>query len=331
MNRLVTRLCVFLFSFSALSSAQVPGTGLYAFGSFDSKGADTVNIGNLNVHLDIPVLHKAGRGIPFAYDLVYDGLMWQPVTVAGVQSWVPAENFGWLAQTVVMTGYISYATHTITCDLPLPQHGTYSIYDTWVYHDAFGGSHPFNGQLEYDPKGCDNVISNFSASATDGSGLSLKAATSGVGRPSGTQTIVNRNGVSMVVPTAPESAGSSITDTNGNQVSVSAGGVYTDTLGTSVMTVSGVAPSNVTLTYPNASGGSSSYTIRYTLYTVQTNFQCSSGIGEYTQANTPLISEIDLPDGSNYTFTYEPTPGLGNGSVTGRLASYTLPTGGTVS
>lgn len=329
MNRLVKYLCVFVLSFSPLVNAQVSGTGLYAFGSFDSKGTDTINIGNLNVHLDIPVLHKAGRGIPFAYDLVYDGLIWQPVTVAGVQSWMPAQNFGWVAQTVVMTGYVSYATHTYVCDWPPPKHGNFSIYDTWVYHDTFGGSHPFDGQLEYDPTGCDTTTTSFDATANDASGFTLHAAGT-QGHPAGTQTITTSRGGSMVVPIGPASAGSSITDSNGNQVSVSVSGIYTDTLGTSVMTVSGVAPNNVTLTYPNASGGTSSYTVKYSTYTVQTNFGCN-GIGEYTGANTPLLSEIDLPDGSDYTFTYEPSPSLGNGSVTGRLASLTLPTGGTVS
>ena len=38
---------------------------------------------------------------------------------------------------------------------------------------------------------------------------------------------------------------------------------------------------------------------------------------------------MDLPDGTKYTFTYEMTPGY-SADVTGRLASVTLPTGGTI-
>ncbi|MBS1823383.1 MAG: hypothetical protein JST61_15645 [Acidobacteria bacterium] len=30
--------------------AQAPATGLYAFGSFDNRGVDSINLGNLNIH-----------------------------------------------------------------------------------------------------------------------------------------------------------------------------------------------------------------------------------------------------------------------------------------
>lgn len=61
---------------------------------------------------------------------------------------------------------------------------------------------------------------------------------------------------------------------------------------------------------------------------MKTNFGCSS-ITEYPATSQNLISEIDLPDSTKYTFTYEPTPGF-SGDVTGRLASVSLPTGGTI-
>jgi len=45
--------------------------------------------------------------------------------------------------------------------------------------------------------------------------------------------------------------------------------------------------------------------------------------------NATLVSHIDLPDGTSYVFTYEPTQGSA-GFVTGRLKSVTLPTGGSI-
>jgi hypothetical protein len=39
---------IFLSFLSSMASAQV-ATGAYAYGSYDSKGIDTVNVGNLNV------------------------------------------------------------------------------------------------------------------------------------------------------------------------------------------------------------------------------------------------------------------------------------------
>ena len=67
-----------------------------------------------------------------------------------------------------------------------------------------------------------------------------------------------------------------------------------------------------------------------------------SGIGEYkSSAAVPLVTSIVLPDYSQYTFTYEPTPSLpassactpyaGTTCVTARIASVQLPTGGTLS
>jgi len=56
----------------------------------------------------------------------------------------------------------------------------------------------------------------------------------------------------------------------------------------------------------------------------------AKGVTEFGPTSENLISSIDLPDGSSYQFTYEQTPGS-SGSVTGRLASISLPTGGEIS
>ena len=67
-------LCILLFLLLSLvpySLSQV-ATGIIPFNSYGGGPFDTVNLGNLNVHFSVPVLHKAGRGIPFVYDLNYD-------------------------------------------------------------------------------------------------------------------------------------------------------------------------------------------------------------------------------------------------------------------
>ena len=318
-----------------LSSARAQvSTGAYPFGTFDNRGLDTINVGNLNLHLDIPVFQKAGRGLPFAYDLIYDTSIWSPATVGGTKTWQPAINWGWLAQTVVRTGYISYSTHTYVCDWPPPQHGNYYIYDTWVYHDSFGVSHPFDGSLEWDPTGCDVSLSSFTSETSDGSGLTLNAIRT-TGPPTNLQKVTMPSGQVVLAPVGNAAVGSTITDTNGNQISVSSSGVYTDTTGKIAMSVSGQAPNPVTLTYPtSATGTTATYTVRYTTNTVQTNFGCngangSSVVNEYVGSSVSLVSEIDLPDTSKYTFTYEQTPGH-PGSITGRLLSMSLPTGGII-
>jgi hypothetical protein len=67
MNRIAGLLPAALFSV-ATALAQV-STGTPAFSSMGGGPADAVNLGNLNVHLVIPVLHKAGRGVPFCLRL----------------------------------------------------------------------------------------------------------------------------------------------------------------------------------------------------------------------------------------------------------------------
>lgn len=72
--------------------------------------------------------------------------------------------------------------------------------------------------------------------------------------------------------------------------------------------------------------------VTYVSYPVQTNFGCS-GITDYGHSspiNNYLVDKITYPDGSFYQFTYEPTPGH-SANVTGRIASVTFSTGGTIS
>jgi RHS repeat-associated protein len=172
-----------------------------------------------------------------------------------------------------------------------------------------------------------NSFSGFTSTTTDGIGhtMNVQSFTSA--------PVVVRRG-SNLSPAPALGASSDLTvDTNGNKISLS-GGVITDTLGnTLTIAGSGTPSSPITLTYVAPSGASAAYTVKYAAYTVKTNFGCS-GITEFGALSENLVSEIDLPDQSvvssdKYTFTYEATPGF-SGDVTGRLASITLPTGGTI-
>jgi len=78
--------CLFL---NGLALGQVV-TGTPKFGSFGGGPFDTVNLGNNNVHFAISVMNKAGRGLPFTYDLNYDSSIWYPVGAIGNQFWTPS-------------------------------------------------------------------------------------------------------------------------------------------------------------------------------------------------------------------------------------------------
>jgi RHS repeat-associated protein len=333
MNRFFLVLCVILLLVCPMAFAQNLGTGLYAFGSFDSRGFDSVNIGNLNTHFEIPIVNKAGRGLPFGYSLVYDGLIWSPSTTTGTGTWVADPNWGFHGQLLGGAAYSGYLTYS-SLGTPCPPVGSRSIqgnlYTNYVYHDPYGKNHRFNYSLKSCPltdPGNGTVTGNGSSS--DGSGLTYNLSDFKVHTRNG--TIINAPTYSG--PGSPSNG--SITDSNGNVITNNGNGTFTDTLGATALTItgSGTPTSPLTLAYPvtlQASGAkSASATIAYKAYNVQTNFQCP-GVTEYGATSVNLTDHISLADGSTYSFTYETTPNV-SGAVTGRLASVTLPTGGTIS
>jgi YD repeat-containing protein len=134
---------------------------------------------------------------------------------------------------------------------------------------------------------------------------------------------------------------SSITDRNGNQIllngagaysfgSVLSSGSYRDTLGRTVLSWSGLGnPAGDTI---SISGLSKAIVVKWTMTTVTfpTNFQVifnGTAIGpecslEASSRSIAVVSEIDLPNGQKYSFTY--------GDKWGLLSKITFPGGGYV-
>jgi hypothetical protein len=330
MHRQSIVLALILAALPAVLPAQ-PAPGLPAFGSFSDGPFDTVNNGNLNVYFQIPIVNKAGRGLPFTYTLTYSSSVWYNVA----DSWGPVSNWGWTAVTTVpLTGYVSYYASLQYCI-----NAYYTVYSDWAYHDPYGVTHAFPGNVwsAYDSQnGCGGPTTTQSLTAYDGSGYFI-ASIYGTGDPGPTYSgVAAANGAQINAPLVQMGVSSgSYTDRNGNILSATASGpAFTDTLGDTVLAISGsgTPASPTVLTYTNPSGEPSSYTVNYTAQTVQTAFGCS-GITDYGTNGgivQNLVSSITLPDGTSYSFTYEPTPGY-PANVTGRLASVTLPTGGTIS
>jgi RHS repeat-associated protein len=312
--------CALSFVFIVLvgvSSAQV-ATGTPPFGSFGGGPFDTINLGNLNVNFSIPVLHKAGRGMPFTYDLQYNSSVWYPVGVSGSQTWAPVSNWGWRGITEAATGYVTYTSTSAYCyDGNIRILGL--LYHNWSYHDRSGAVHGFNISFN----SCNG--GPITATATDGSGYTMTA-------DEGSAIVYPASGGKILPPLQGPTGAGSVTDRNGNFFSASVSGstTFTDTLGTTVLTVSGsgTGASPMQYAYTSPANTSVSVTVHYTDYTVQTNFTCS-GIAQYGPSTVSLPSDVTLPDGSQYLFTYEATPSF-PGSVTGRMKQITLPTGGTI-
>ena len=343
-TRLLLSLGFFVLAALGTSFSQV-ATGVPPFSSAGGGPFDTVNLGNLDVHFIVPIMNKAGRGMAFDYSVSYDSSVWLPTNSSGQSVWTPVFNWGWMAQTAVKTGYITYIKYVYNCDDPPPLHNQYIFYRGWGYHDFWGVSHSFLGSMEYDPSGCDlGTHGSLNSSATDGSGLILKASLSSGGGPN-PATISLPNG-NVLTPPMNLASGSSyaagtVTDANGNQITVNGSGQFYDTLSstTAVLTVtgSGTPSSPNKFTYTPPSGTNVFYTMNYVQYTVKTGFGVS-GTTEYGPLSNALVSSIQLPDGSSYSFTYETTPGsctplsgtYSTNCVTGRIIEVTLPTGGTI-
>jgi len=352
MNNHLKDLSLIVVLATGIASAQV-ATGTPPFGSFGGGPFDTVNLGNLNVHFAIPVLNKAGRGTAFSYNVSYDSSVWTPVVSSGTTSWQPVNNWGWAGVTQVATGYISYSETLIKTCPPLegsPKIGTELLFSSFVYHDTFGVAHPFPATGTLITNTCGTQSIQFYSAASDGSAYTLYFYVNSSNPGNITSTVTSRGGKVITPPYNATSGAATVTDANGNQLTVNSSGQFFDTLSSTmpVLTVagSGTPTSPVTFTYPAPSDGSSScspitecasYTMNYTQYTVQTGFGVSD-VTEYGPLSNSLVSSIQLPDGKSYAFTYEKTPvactplsgTYSTNCVTGRIASVTLPTGGTI-
>jgi RHS repeat-associated protein len=335
--RVVVLLVVFL-SFGQLAYGQVP-TGTPPYGSYGGD-PEVINLADLNIHLDVPITHRAGRGSNFDYRLTYDSSVWTPTNSGASYFWNPSITWGWLTLTGT-SGYIYYTATSNTC-YGVTQF-TYYVFSNFAYVDPSGTPHPFLGQLTtanysgtIPNSNCPTVNSPFTLtnSASDGSGLTLVATSTTQSYWTFTGKVTTIQGTVIQPPIYangyPSGGASTLTDRNGNQITVDASGHHTDTLGTTVLTAAGSGtPANPrTYTYVAPNGGNASFTVHYTAMNVKTNFGCS-GISEYTGTNVNLVTDITLPDNSKYSFTYEATPGY-SGYVTGRIATITVPTGGTI-
>ncbi|HMG86729.1 MAG TPA: RHS repeat-associated core domain-containing protein [Terracidiphilus sp.] len=338
-----SRLWISALMFTACASAfsQVQ-TGTPQFGTF-SAGPDVINIGNLNLHLSIPVLSKAGRaGLNFNSALSYDSSIWYPVSISGQMAWQPVFGWGW--QGMYQPSYITYKMTTASGSCG--QHGQYS-WQSWTftnltYFEQSGVSHAFpnfTGSYINSPGssvGCPpaggNPPPNTPASTFDSSGLT---AFTTLAAGNLTAYVTNKAGTTFF-PVSYANGGPSGTsgsysaiDSNGNEITGS-NGVYTDTTGNTAFTVAGSSPNPVTLTFKTTSGGPSTVTVNFSPVNIKTNFACSSpSVTEYTATGQYLVSSIVLQDTSSYSFTYEATPG-NSGYYTGRVASITLPAGNTI-
>ncbi len=324
----------FLFLLTLLATHPAFGqvsTGFPPYGSYGGGSFDTVNNANLNVHFAIPIINKAGRGLPFDYAVSYDSSIWSPVSSTGAHTWTPvgqtvstSSTWGWQGTSEALTGYVTFWVAQQQCVYDERPY-YYNVYSSWVYNDGQGTAHSFPGLSVSNGNStpCVTQYPSYSGigSSTDGSGYQIQVDAG----PDA--TVYSVSGVAITPPLQtpnPPSGTYKITDPNGNVISSTGSTTYTDTLGTTALTIQWGA--NYTWTPPG--NGTGKVTFTATPQTVRTNFGCP-GISEYGATSLNLVTSINLPDTTSYTITYEATPGYPS-DTTGRIASITLPTGGKI-
>jgi hypothetical protein len=317
-------LCLIPCAFGAVENGGIPPFSAIS----DASQYESVNLYNLNVLVKIPVRVKAQVSGNFSMSLVgnngfstflkLDGTtIWHLSGAANNQN-VPLQAFATPRPTGGLVGY------TATVGVACPGGGTTQTYTNFFFYDQLGTLHSFPGiKVDY-PAHCFGSL----ATVPEQGGYTIHVSTATSAPPATTTTITDNYGGTMA---STSTATGSYTDANGNVVSMSnAGGTatYTDNFGLTPITMTPIN-SPTTFTWVDGNGSNRSATLTYTAVTQKTLNSCPT-ISEIAGVAHSFPTSLSLPDGTSFGFTYEPTPGT-PADVTGRFASITLPTGGTVS
>jgi RHS repeat-associated protein len=317
------------------------GTGSQTWGINIPIENGFINVANGEVHLEISLATLPQRGtLPLNERLVYDSRIWQitqsgssynfvptnvpvpysganpqctgnppaacngaPGTVTLTNLTVPNSMAGWRFVAGTETGIIQgYLSGTLTD----PQQ---SSYWNWGWTDPSGTTHYFNATTG--TVWCPSCgPSSATSYAMDGSGFYLSVTNYT------NATVFDADG-NEVYP--------ALIDRNGNTFTTNASGNLVDTLGRVPVAVSS-SGNNIYYDVLTIGGATARYTITTETLNVHTNFLQSS-TNDYSGTLT-AIQSMTLPDGSQYSFTYDSGTTAGN---YGEMESMTLPTGGTVS
>ena len=329
----VFALALVLGAMPAKAQTYLQSVGVPSFATELPVENGFINAANGNLHLEIPLGSFPQRsGAPDKIVLMYDsaiwanpsGTAWTPKNIPNSQG-SPYLNVwgGWRPVTSRESGYESYGT-TYSGNCTKMADYYWETFSPWIWTAPDGSQHSFPASTTEPlyPGICGTAGSgtpNSTAYASDGSGFFM--------------SITNYTNAVVYAPDGTKIGGAyAIEDSNGNyapyinhtynSTTNTDTWVYTDTVGRTILTETNNGRGNVyTFVVPNPQGTTSTYTMLTEQISVSTNF-LQSGVTEFSGTIT-VPSEIDLPDGTKYTFGYENGP---NGNY-GLLASMTLPTG----
>ena len=319
-------LAAFLFVASA-GTAQING-GTPSWGAYDRGQYDTINLQNLSISLNIPIMSKAGA-FPFTFGLTGGG-SYVSASIATLQPGINGESLVGVANGTMGAYSGSGASYG--------GGSTFAAYENYTE-----GAFCPNGDTTY-------KYSNWFIQTPDGTTHYLPTADYTLGSPcatSFTDQVIDGTGYTLSVSANSTTAmydasgmqigadeGLKLIDTHNNTVTWTPDTGFTDTLGLEVLTCSpsttclASAEGSITFGWTDVSG-SPSVTESYTSTTLKSVFGCS-GYSDYTLSNSYLPKTLSFPDGTSMAFSWEATPGYSSDS-TGRLSTLTLRSGSTVS
>ena len=342
------RLLVFIsalsFFLSAASFAQnYPYAGFPMFSTQLGSQYDQVDIADGNISLLLPLRNIPAGPMPLNY------VMFGASNVYAVYD-NPNESPNYLWQVTIPWFNILPPMGARVGDNPTGNAGTCngqydSSFSNFYVADNFGTVHPLPTSIIFDQYGCWPVpVGTYQT--TDGSGYTMILSGTNA---SWTTKLYDKNGLEYPAIGSDYATYSVVSPDQVTLQTIASGGScnaqetmctdtssITDALTTtpilSSVNTSGAGVSNPTqtYTYTNFDGSVISpapFTMNYSQYTGGTNFGCSN-IAEGGAGLLP--SSITTPSGT-YSFTYETTPGKSQPNVTGRIASITLPSGGSIS
>jgi hypothetical protein len=328
------------------ATAPVPGSGRAYIG----MGAESVDPAGGLVSFDLPIKTPPGRELSFPFGIRYSSAEQYSVrNPTGPPEWFlnpssPYEVNGWSYKLPVLTASyapFSYST-SYTGKPPIgEQQHQCDVSTNYVFRGLDGKQYTlFMGGQWIDANLAVGTSCNSAYSA--GGAIDVEASIptfpiSGV--PDGAPVVVvDASGTTYNMPDlTPASIGygspagtwgslaTLITDRNGNQITLDSNKKgYTDTLGRQIVSWTGIGNTGDQVTV----SGLAAITLKWesvpvtfpehSTYITGSSHCSVSG----TSSNITVVSEIDLPNGQKYSFTYEP--------IYGRVSKISFPDGGYV-